>query len=182
MAVQPGDHRFGPPESRIVLRTYRQGIAARAGHDLVLLATEWQGRATVPAQPGSEPSVDLEVDLRKLEVVEGTGGVKPLTDSDRQEILKQLGKTLRTDDHPSVTFRSSSIQVDGERAVVEGDLALNGQSHPLRFEVVQEGAAVTGKTEVVQSQWGIKPYSGFLGALKLRDAVGVEVMAVLPRA
>jgi hypothetical protein len=28
---------------------------------------------------------------------------------------------------------------------------------------------------VVQSQHGIKPYSGFLGALKVRDAVNVDV-------
>jgi hypothetical protein len=33
--------------------------------------------------------------------------------------------------------------------------------------------------EVVQSQWGIKPYSALFGALKLRDAVDIEVEAAL---
>jgi len=31
----------------------------------------------------------------------------------------------------------------------------------------------------VQSEWGIKPYSAFLGALKLRDAVDIDVEATL---
>jgi hypothetical protein len=31
----------------------------------------------------------------------------------------------------------------------------------------------------VQSRWGIKPYSAFFGALKLRDAVDIEVEATL---
>jgi hypothetical protein len=32
---------------------------------------------------------------------------------------------------------------------------------------------------VVQSQWGIKPYSAFFGALKLRDDVDIAVDATL---
>jgi hypothetical protein len=32
----------------------------------------------------------------------------------------------------------------------------------------------------VQSAYGIKPYTAFFGALKVRDAVDIEVNAVIP--
>ncbi len=35
---------------------------------------------------------------------------------------------------------------------------------------------------VTQSDFGIKPYTAFLGSLKVRDAVGVQVEVTLPDA
>jgi polyisoprenoid-binding protein YceI len=64
---------------------------------------------------------------------------------------------------------------------VEGELTLAGQTHPLRLRVRrQDDATVAGATSVVQTQWGIKPYSGLFGALKLRDTVEVEFTVALP--
>ena len=39
-----------------------------------------------------------------------------------------------------------------------------------------------GTATVVQSAFGIKPYTGFFGALKLRDEVGVEFEVDLSKA
>jgi len=186
---------IGPSNGHLRLRTYREGLAARAGHDLVLEAAEWHGRVHLPSDAGGSASVDagaggsapvdaptgagieveVEVDLRRLEVREGTGGVKPLTEKDKADIRKAMGKQLRVDDQPIATFRSSSVRVEGERATVEGELSIAGQSHPLALDVRREtDGTITGTTQVVQSSWGVKPYSGFFGALKLRDAVDVE--------
>jgi hypothetical protein len=44
---------------------------------------------------------------------------------------------------------------------------------------VGDNGRVQGRATVVQTQWGIKPYSAFLGALKLADEVAVEVDAML---
>lgn len=176
MPLRPGEHEIGPSSGRLLLRTYRQGLAARAGHDLVIEAAEWRGHVHAPAGSGEQPSVVLEIDLRRLVVLEGSGGVKALTEADKQEIQKTMQKPLRTQDHPLATFTSTSVRVDGDRATVVGDLALAGQVHPIEVEVhgADEGAVV-GTAEVVQSAWGIKPYTGLLGALKLRDAVDVEL-------
>jgi hypothetical protein len=37
-----------------------------------------------------------------------------------------------------------------------------------------------GTGTVVQSAYGIKPYTAFFGALKVRDTVDVEVEATIP--
>ncbi len=59
----------------------------------------------------------VEVDLRRLEVVEGTGGVKPLTEHDRREIHKAMQEQLRAEEHPVARFSSPSVVVEGDRAV-----------------------------------------------------------------
>lgn len=180
MSPAPGEQKIGPPSSTLRLRTYRQGLAAKAGHDLVLEATAWSGTVVVPAEGDVSPSVTVEVDLRSLRVVEGTGGVKPLTDGDKEEIRKTMQKPLRTADHPTATFRSTEVRVEGDRATLRGELSLAGQTHPLEIQARREGdGPVVGHAEVVQSEWGIKPYSGFLGALKLRDAVELDVSVPL---
>ena len=125
--------------------------------------------------------IEVEIDLRRLEVREGTGGVKPLTERDRADIRKAMRQPLGIDAQPIATFRSSSVRVEGERATVEGELSIAGQSHPVELDVRREAdGTISGSTQIVQSAWGIKPYAGFFGALKLRDAVDVEFVLQLP--
>ena len=188
-----GDLDVGPSNGHLRVRTYRQGLAAKAGHDLVLEVAEWHGRVHVPSEADGSASVaaeieveidveiEVEIDLRRLEVREGTGGVKPLTERDRADIRKAMRQPLGIDAQPIATFRSSSVRVEGERATVEGELSIAGQSHPVELDVRREAdGTISGSTQIVQSAWGIKPYAGFFGALKLRDAVDVEFVLQLP--
>jgi polyisoprenoid-binding protein YceI len=181
MSLGPGAHEIGPPSATLRLRTYRQGLAAKAGHDLVLEATVWYGHVVVPDEPDGVPSVTVEVDLRSLQVVQGSGGVKPLTEGDKEEIRRTMQKPLRTADYPMAMFRSTEVRRAGDQATLQGELSLAGQTHPVEFQVHgEEGGTVTAHAEIVQSRWGIKPYTGLLGALKLRDAVDVDVSVRLP--
>ena len=49
----------------------------------------------------------------------------------------------------------------------------------LELELSGDGR-VTGTLPVIQSQWGIKPYRAFMGALKVRDDVEIVLDAWLP--
>lgn len=181
MSPGPGQHELGPPSATLRLRTYRQGLAAKAGHDLVLEAAAWHGSVAVPDEPDGVPSVTVEIDLRSLRVIEGTGGVKPLTEGDRDDIRKTMHKQLRISEHPTATFRSTGGRVDGDRATIDGELSIGGQTHSVELQAHrEEDGTIAGHAEVVQSAWGIKPYTGFFGALKLRDAVDVDVSVALP--
>jgi polyisoprenoid-binding protein YceI len=181
MALPAGEYGIGPRTGRLLLRTFRQGMAARAGHDLVIEATGWEGHVTLPADPASGPTVSVRVDLGALEIAEATGGVKPIGDGDRRQIRRTMHRTLQVDRHRYASFVSTDVEIHGTSAVVEGELTLVGRTHPLRLDVrQQDDATVVGTASVVQSRWGIKPYTGFFGALGLRDAVDVECTAALP--
>src|SRR6266567_522230 len=60
-----GEHEIGPWNGHLILRTFREGVAARAGHDLVIEATRWQGTITIPDAPDSQPRLAVEVDQRQ---------------------------------------------------------------------------------------------------------------------
>jgi polyisoprenoid-binding protein YceI len=173
VAATTGNYRLGPDNGRLVLKTGRQGIAAMAGHDLTIEVTRWSAQVDVPGDDVTAATVRAEIDLGSLEVREGTGGAKPLTDRDRGEIKKQMAKILGTG---TASFASSRvIRVGSAGGAVEGTFTLNGQSEPLRLQVSEpEPGRYRGSATVVQTGLGIKPYVGFFGALKLKDEVGVE--------
>jgi polyisoprenoid-binding protein YceI len=176
MAVVAGRHRLGPDRGRILLRTFRDGLAAQAGHDLTIEATRWSGELVVNDDL-SPASLEVRIDLGALVVREGTGGVKPLTDRDRREMAVTARKVLGTDQHPEAVYAADSFRpaADGG-GEISGTFTLRGQSRPLRLQVKQTGTdRYHAETQVVQSDYGIKPYTAFLGALRVRDAVDAAI-------
>lgn len=170
--------RIGPSEATLRVHTYRDGVARKVGHDLVLAVDRWE--ATIEQEPGGALSgVVLSADPTSLRVHEARNGVKPLIDSDRRDIRESIGaKVLR--DEP-VAFTSTSIDARAGGAVIAGDLTMGGCTRAISFEVVlaNEGRT-TATVALAQSEWGIKPYRAFMGALKVRDTVEVVFDAHLP--
>ena len=181
MAATSGNFRLGPDTGRVVIKTGRAGLAARAGHDLTIEVTRWSAQVEVPAESDggqSAATVSAELDLGSLEVREGTGGAMPLTDRDRREIKKQMGGILRGG---TATFASSRI-IPSPPAI-EGTVTLNGKSQPARLQLTESGSGrYRGSATLAQTGFGIKPYTGFFGALKLRDEVVVEFELDLSKA
>jgi polyisoprenoid-binding protein YceI len=169
-----GAYRLGPESGRLLVHTTRTGLGARAGHDLTIEVTRWHGRATVdPATPANS-SVTVEVDADSFEVREGTGGIKPLSDGDRAEIHKTLKEVLNTGQHPTITFRSTQVEGSAGSFTLDGELTIMGVTRPVTVQGRVADGRVVGGAIVVQSQWGIRPYSAFFGALKLSDEVKVD--------
>jgi len=184
MPLAEESYRLGPPEGRMLLRTYRTGLGSRIGHDLTIEVTDWDGTARVNPDDPARSEVTIRVNADSLEVREGTGGLKPLTDGDRAEIKKRVReKILKTGTHPEITFAATGFSGTPADLGVEGSLTILGVGRPVTFRAsVQEQAEparVRGRAQVVQSEWGIKPYSAFFGALQLRDAVDIDFDAAL---
>ena len=109
MAVLAGRHQLGPDRGRIILRTFRDGLAAQAGHDLTIEATRWSGVLEVNDDL-SPAGLDVSIDMGALVVRDGTGGVKPLTDRDRREIAVTARKVLASDRHPEADFAAAGFE------------------------------------------------------------------------
>ena len=172
MTSSTGSFRLGPGAGRVVLKTSRAGLAAKAGHDLTIEVTRWSARVEVPDGGVAAATVSAELDLGSLEVREGTGGVKPLTDGDRRDIKKTITGILG---NATATFTSSQVIPAAEGGAVEGTVTLNGKTQPARLQVSAPGQGrYRGSVTVAQTGFGIKPYTGFFGALKLSDQVAVE--------
>jgi polyisoprenoid-binding protein YceI len=182
VALADGMHRLDPGSGQLLVRTSRTGLGARAGHDLTIEATRWEGIAVVDEANPANSSVAVDIDANSFEVISGTGGVKPLTASDRATIKTAIREqVLDLARHPEISFRSTRVSGTPDGFVIEGDLTIVGVTRPaiVRCTVTADGR-VHGAAIVKQTEWGIKPYSAFFGALRLRDEVEVEVDIGLP--
>jgi polyisoprenoid-binding protein YceI len=151
-----------------------------AGHDLVIDVTSWEATLEVGDDPG-QIGLNLKADAGSLRVHEGTGGVQELGDEDKTEIQQTIDDEVLKGQ--PIAFRSTEVEATkgGRRLRVRGDLQMAGNGHPVEFELgVGSDGKITGGATLKQTDWGIKPYSGLFGALKVADEVEVVVEASPP--
>jgi polyisoprenoid-binding protein YceI len=171
-------HKIGSANAKLTVKTGRRGTAAKAGHDLEIEVGDWEATLELADPPG--PNVlSLSADAGSLAVTSGTGGIMKLTEADKAEIKKTMFEEVLTGAR-EVEFRSTRADAGEDGTLsVGGDLTLNGVTHPLSFELVLGDGKVSGTAVVTQSEWGIKPYSGLFGTLKVADEVEVLAEAEL---
>ena len=166
--LPPGTHRLGPGNATLAVRTKRGGAAAKAGHDLELLVTAWEGTLAI----GEEPSAALTADATSLRVQKGTGGMQALGEDDKANIHQTIDDEVLN--RQDIVFRSTRVEGAGGGLRVEGELTLAGTTKPLAFDLaVGEDGTLAGTATVTQTAWGMKPYSALWGALKVLDEVEV---------
>ena len=104
---------YGPDTGSLEVHTYREGVAAKVGHDLIIEVERWSA-----SDDGG--ALELTADPTSLVVREGNRGVKPLTDKDRASIVKTIEKDILGRDE--IRFASKSV----EGGDVKGDLTIAG--------------------------------------------------------
>jgi hypothetical protein len=182
MPIMPGTRELGPENTSLRVETKRGGAAAKAGHDLVLEVRSWRATLVIGDDP-ADNSLVLSADSGSMEVIEGTGGIMALTDADRVEIKKTLEAEVLEPGQIEFKSTGSVARDDGQLLEFQGELTMNGKTHALGVELEAEtDDAVSGKATLKQSDWGIEPYSGLFGTLKVRDEVRVLASAPAPDA
>ena len=162
--------------------SYKDGMGAKLAHDLVLRATNWSGTLNVDGSP-SGCSAAVTVDPRSIEIVEARGGVKSLSDKDRRDIDKNINeKVLETNRYPELKFESTSCTGAEPNLTGAGNMTIKGTTRPVKMDLNVNGTTVTAKTSISQKDFGIKPFSAMMGAIKLRDDVDFQLTVNLPSA
>ena len=176
MTIKPGTYSLGPSDGRLQVRTGRQGMASKVGHDLTLEAANWKAEVVIDADAG-QSTVKATVEPRSLEVVAATGGAKPVSDKDKRDIMKNIAGLLG---NHSITFQSTAVQVRNDTTVaVTGNLSIANQSRQVLLDLALKpdgsGVRLTGRVPIVQSNFGVKPFTAMMGALKVKDEVDVDL-------
>lgn len=103
---------------------------------------------------------------------------KPVSDRDKKDIRKNITGLLG---NKSITFTSTSVEVKDSSVKADGDLSIAGQSRPVTLDLTATpDGLLAGSMMVVQSEFGIKPFSAMMGALKVKDEVEVNLDVALP--
>ena len=180
--IPAGTHAFGPAEGQLLVKVYKEGMAAKMGHNLVFEVKRWNAKATVDPSDMSSATVEATAEVTSFSILEATGGAKALGRGDQADIRKNIEeKILNTRQFPEVSFKSTGVTTtDGEKGTLAGELTIVGQTRPVQAQVDASGGRLKATFTVVQSQWGIKPFSAMMGALKVKDAVDVVLDVKLP--
>lgn len=163
----------------VLIRTGVAGPAAAMGHRLTLAMRQW--RATVQWD-GDEPvGAELIVEVGSLGVVRGEGGVTPLSGPEKSLVRSNALRSLDAKRHPRITFEANGIDKTNEGYRLTGTLTIKAASREQVVDVRTDEQGtnwwLSSETAVRQSDFGIKPYSQLLGALKVADDVVVSFTA-----
>ena len=165
------------------MRTPLLGVGSLSLLLSTLPAAATAGTLHVDADNPAASSATLSIDPRSIEIIEAVGGVKGLSDKDRRDIGKNIDeKVLETGKFPELKFESTSVSGSEPTFNVAGNMTIKGTTRPVNVALNVNGSTVTGKTTISQKDFGIKPFSAMMGAIKLRDDVDFELTVNLPSA
>lgn len=188
-----GGYRVEPARTLLIARTYRGGFAKSRGHDHAVRAGQVQGRVEyVPGHPEQDrldfsvPTAGLVVDDARARQAAHLGPGP--SDSQRKSIDHSMRSPdqLDTGRFPTIEFRSTHVEERGPgQLTVIGAFTLHGvtRSVSLQVQVREDGGEVvgTGSFDIKPSDYGIKPFSAFLGAVKNQDRVTFLLQVSLVR-
>jgi polyisoprenoid-binding protein YceI len=166
---------FGDPEGRqidrahstITVYVYKTGILSTLAHNHEIVAPiEW-GEVK-----GSEnSSVELRVNSSSLRILDTE--VSPDTQAKIQATM-QGAEVLDVGRFPEIHFQSTGVESSGaDHWVIQGNLDLHGQTHPISFEVALTNGLYEGTAVLKQSAFGITPVRVAGGTVKVKDEIKV---------
>jgi len=163
----------------LLIRTGVDGPAAAVGHRLTLAMRNW--RATTRWYAGQLVDAALTVEVGSLDVIRGEGGVTPLSGPEKLLVRKNALRSLDAKRYPRITFEANTIDETDDGYRLTGTLTILAVSreHIVDVRTDDHGTNwwLSGETTVRQSDFGVKPYSQLLGALKVADDVVVSFNA-----
>jgi len=166
-------------DGELVVHTGVAGRAAKMGHRLTIAMKRWQ--ATVTWSDGEPVAAQLTVEVDSLEVLQGEGGLTPLSGPEkilvRSNALRQLGAGR----FPRICFDAGTIGQSRDGYRLTGTLQIRGKSRSqviaLRVDDLGDLWRLSSQAVVRQSEFGVKPYSLLMGSLKVADDVTVSFTA-----
>lgn len=138
--------------------------------------TEFTGSIHVAEQP-EDSSVEVEISTASIN-----------TEVPDRDAHLRSPDFLDVENHPTITFRSTSIRPEGESWIVTGDLTILEETHPVDLTMNFLGvvtdpwgnakAAFTAEGELVREDWGVTwnvPLEG--GGLLVSKKIQLEIEA-----
>ncbi len=178
--------------STIALRVYRAGRLAKLGHNHVITSANESGHAWTngtPATSGFEIRMavaDLVVDDPAARAAAGSDFPGELSEAARDGTRANMlrAEVLDGERYPEIMVRAGSLSGTWDQPTVAASVTLKGQTRtidlPLAIVRTDDAIVARGSFSVLQSDFGITPFSIGGGAIAVADAVDIsfEIRAV----
>lgn len=163
----------------LLIRTGVSGRAARLGHRLIIAVGQWH--ATVNWSDSEPVTAELTVDVQSFQVLRGEGGIKSLSGPEKAVARSNALRSLNVGRFPRIRYAAEVIDKTSDGYRLTGALHIHGASRKhvidLCTDDLGEAWRLSTRSTVRQSDFGVKPYSLFLGSIRIADEVTVSFTA-----
>lgn len=167
---------YDASNAECLVYSYKEGLLSKIAHDLKHRATRFA--LSIDERGGA---IHAEIDARSLRVEcvmkDARESNDAISDDDRKKIEGQIVEdVLHADRHPLIVFRSTAVSPDGEGYKIDGVLELNGHARPVSTHARRSNGHIAAELTLHQPDFGIKPFSAMMGALKIKPDVIVRMV------
>lgn len=167
--------RYDAYNSECQIFSFKDGLLAKLAHDLKLQVE----RFSIEVDEDSK-TITACFDPSSIRVVcarsNGQDDPSTLSEGDKKKILGNVTKdVLRVKKFPEIRFESSSVAPEGDGYKVAGALQLCGRTRNLQTELRSEDGRLVTEITIHQPDFGIKPFTAALGALKVKPDVLIRL-------
>lgn len=184
-------YRVVPESSHLRIRVDPEGPMARLGHSHVIGGNAVTGIVVLGSGAGSA-RLDLEIDAASLDVDRpewrSAAGLEPELDADAISGTRSNMRGERVLDvagHPKIPVRSVGVAGPAWLPDVTARIRLRGKVRevtvPVAVERTDERLIASGALELLQSDFGIEPFSAAGGALRVSDRMRIRFRIVAER-
>lgn len=183
-------YEISSQSSQVSILVFRGGKFSRLGHNHVMTSQQVSGRVWVHpefARSGFElsfPVAQLVVDDPEARRAAGSDFPPDIPQSDKDGTRKNMlrAEVLDGEHYPEVKLQSAQVAGTLEAPQVTVHITIKDASRDVQVPVklAIEGAklSASGEFDILQTQFGMKPFSVALGALEVQDKLHIEFKIV----
>lgn len=185
-------YAIDPDRSLVTLRVYRAGRLAKLGHNHVITSASEAGYVWTNGEPATSgfdirmTVGDLVVDDPAARAAAGPDFPGELSDSAREGTRTNMlrAEVLDGERYPEIVVRADSLGGTWDQPTVVSSITVKGVTRlvdlPLAIVRTDDVIVARGAFRILQSDFGITPFSIGGGAIAVADAVEIsfEIRAV----
>jgi polyisoprenoid-binding protein YceI len=169
-------------QSQLSLTLVQEGMLSKRYPTHLVVVKNFSCNITLPRDE-KLTSVTLEAEAKSF-----TNADKIMSEFERRGFHDVLqNKVLESERYPAIKFKSVSVSGlkktgDTRTFTLNGDLALHGVTKRVAFPVTvtlaNDQLRATGEASLKQSDYGIQPYEGNMGLIKIADELKINFAIV----
>jgi hypothetical protein len=176
--------------SEVHIHVFRGGTLARLGHNHVVTSKDVRGYVWLHAKPERSgfdltfPVAQLIVDDPVARAAAGSEFPGEIAPEDREGTRKNMlrAEVLDAQSHPTIRLQSTHVSGSLDLPRITTRITIKGVARdvlvPVEVGVVDGRLTASGAFDVLQTDFGIKPFSIGLGALEVQDRLHIEFKLV----
>jgi polyisoprenoid-binding protein YceI len=179
-------YRLVSSDSLLIVRVYRAGALARAGHNHIVASHDLAGSIQVVpdiARSSCElsfPVAALTVDEAELRAAQGADFVGDVPESARAGTRhNMLGPTvLNAEAYPLITMKCTAFEPAGEHLLLHMQIQVRDHQSeftvPVSYTLTAGELLAQGQLSLKQTDLGLAPLTALLGALAVQDEMQLQ--------